>query len=384
MSGPSKTRTEIVIIGGGIVGCASAYFLARDGHKVIVLERNPGVGQEASGVNNSGVRQQGRTKGLPMAMASVRIWAGLAEELGCNVEYRRIGNLKVRFNQPELELFEQETAWEHAHGLSESRMLTRAECLTLVPGLTDAIVGGKYCPTDGTANPMLVTPAFARAAQRLGAEIRTNTAVTGLLKHGTQVCGVTTTQGEIEAELVINVAGLWAARFNELAGFNTPICPRLVQLLITERLPHKFTPWLGFGSDAVNIVQTCAGNLLLGTHKPEKMTSTWQPITEFPRVTLSSRDIIEFLPWMGEVRLLRSFSRLTELSPDWEPYLGAFPGISGYLTACGFSGQGFCLGPMVGKTVSDLVAGRQPGVSLEAFKPERFASMPWPEFSMAA
>jgi sarcosine oxidase subunit beta len=382
MSAPSKTRTEIVIIGGGIAGCASAYFLARDGHKVTLLERNPRVGQEASGVNNSGVRQQGRTKALQLAMASVRMWAGLAEELGCDLEYRRTGNLKVRFNQPELELFEQETAWEHAHGLSESRMLTRAECQAMIPGLTDTIVGGKYCPTDGTANPMLVTPAFARAAQRLGAEIRTGTAVTGLVQHGRSVGGVTTAQGEIEAEVVINTAGLWAPRFNEQAGYTTPICPRLVQLMITERLPHRFTPWLGFGSDAVNIVQTYAGNMLMGTDKPEKMTVTWQPITEFPRVTLSSRHIIEFLPWMAEVRLLRTFSRLTEISPDWEPYLGAFPGVSGYFTACGFSGQGFCLGPMVGKTISDLVAGRQAAISLAAFKPERFAAMTWPGFAM--
>lgn len=384
MSSASKTKTEIVIIGGGIAGCASAYYLAREGHKVTVLERNPRVGQEASGVNNSGVRQQGRNKGLQFAMASVRIWQGLAEELGCDLEYRRTGNLKVRFNQPELDLFEQELTWEHSQGLGESCMLTRAECQALIPGLTDAVVGGKYCPSDGTANPMLVTPAFARAAQRLGAEIRTETAVTGLIKHAGAVCGVTTAQGEIEAEVVINAAGPWAASFNEQAGYNTPICPRLVQLMITERLPHRFTPWLGFGPDAVNIVQTCAGNLLMGTDKPETPTVTWRPLTEFPRVTLSSRHIIEFLPWMAKVRLLRTFSRLTELSPDWEPYLGAFPGIAGYLTACGFSGQGFCLGPVVGKTMADLVAGREAAVSLAAFKPERFASMAWPEFAMAA
>ena len=378
-------KTEIIIIGGGIAGCSAAYFLSKGGHKVTLLERKPGVGLEASGVNCCGVRQQGRKRMLPMAMESVRIWKTLAEELGSDVEYRQTGNLKVRFYVPDLSVLEEETEWEHAQGLTESRMLTKQECLELIPGLSDTIVGGKFCPTDGNANPMLVCPAFARAAARLGAEIRPNTTVTGLLMRGASVCGVTTTSGEIEAEIVINAAGPWAARFNEMAGCYTPIRPQMVQLMITERMPRKFAPWLGFGPTAVEIVQTKAGNMVIATGKPPIPIITYQRGMDYGCVSRGSQRIVELLPWLANVHMIRSCSGLTEGSPDSEPYIGALPGVAGYFTSCGFSGQGFCIGPMVGKTVAAVVTGQEPGVSLADFKPERFAvSMPWPEFELVA
>ena len=124
----SMTKTDVVIIGGGIVGCAAAYYLAKMGMQVTLLEKDPGVGLQASGRNGGGVRQQGRKAALPLAMESVKLWATLAEELGADLEYKRTGNLKVALDEDAAEGYERETAWEQEHGLQDVRMLTPAEC----------------------------------------------------------------------------------------------------------------------------------------------------------------------------------------------------------------------------------------------------------------
>ncbi|MCU0484745.1 MAG: FAD-binding oxidoreductase [Anaerolineales bacterium] len=364
-------KTDVIIIGGGIAGCATAYYLAKKGMRATVLEKEAAVGLEASGRCACGVRQQGRKAALPLAMGSVRIWAGLAEELGCDLEYRRTGNLKVVWEAGKPEELAREAAWEHEQGLSEVRMVTAAECQEIVPGLTGRTLAGKLCPTDGMANPMRVTPAFARAASRLGALIRTRTRVTGLLKQGEAVCGVMTDKGEFEAEVVINTAGPWAEHLNTMAGCPTPIRPGLDTLMITERQPHRFTPFLGFGWWGYAL-QPKSGNLIIGL-EPAK-NEAYDHRVEQADIAEKARDMMDILPWLEEVTFLRSFSGVTEYTPDKEPYIGAIPGCPGMFTAAGFSGQGFCLGPMVGKVMAELVTGGEAGVSLAPFRPDRFIS----------
>ncbi len=363
-------KTDFLIIGGGLVGCATAYFLAKRGCQVTLLEKGAAVGLQASGRCACGVRQQGRTAALPLAMAAVRLWATLPAELNCDLEYTRVGNLKIALSEARLAELEKEMAWEHAHGLAEVRMITSAECQALVPGLTVRTLAGKLCPTDGLANPMRVTPAFARAAIRLGAQIRTRIAATGLLFQGSRVCGVTTENGEIEALNVVNCAGPWAARFNEMAGCYTPILPGLSQLLITERQPYRKLPFTTIES-AGYILQTMSGNVLLGIDG--KPNVTYRTAVDHPDLALKARLVTELVPWLGDLHFLRAFSGITEYTPDKEPYIGAVPGVIGYYTAAGFHGQGFCVGPMVGKLMAELLLGEEPEVSLTPFAPGRFA-----------
>jgi sarcosine oxidase subunit beta len=365
-------KTGVAIIGGGIVGCAAAYYLARQGLQVMLFEKGPAVGLQASGRNGGGVRQQGRKASLPLAMESVRLWATLSEELGVDLEYNRTGNLKIAFDEQVAQGFEQETALEQAHGLKEVRMLTGQECRVLVPGLQLRPIAGKFCATDGIANPMLVTPAFARAGRRLGVKILCNTPVTGLLRQGSAVCGVRTSSGEVEAQAVVNTAGPWAAHFNAEAGCPVLIGPGRSQLLITERQPAPAIPcWVTF-SGLGYIRPTRAGNLVLGSAGTRN--DQYSQHVHYGTAAIQAERWCKALPWLKELAILRGFSGITEYTPDGEPYIGAVPGAPGLFIAAGFHAEGFCLGPLVGKILAGLISGNEPPISLQAFRPDRYAN----------
>lgn len=364
-------KTDVVIIGGGVMGCATAYYLARQGIRSVVLEKNAGVGLEASGRNGGGVRQHGRKAILPLAMESVRMWASLAEELGSDLEYRRTGNLNIAVDEATVQVFEKEAAWERANGLMDVRMVTAAECRELAPGLTDWAIAGKFCSSDGIANPMLLSPAFARAGIKLGVTIRTNSAVTGLLQQGKTVCGVKTEAEEFEAPVVVNTAGPWASRFSAQAGCSMPIGPGRSQLLITERLPKQYIhQWVSVRGQGY-MRPTVSGNLALGTSG--RRNDGYSKHVDFGNAAFHVKRWCQFFPWFKDLSIIRAFAGITEYTPDHEPYIGQVPGVSGLYVAAGFAGEGFCPGPATGKILAELITGKEPCVSIEPFRPDRFS-----------
>ena len=142
-------KTDVVVIGGGIVGCAAAYYLGKKGFQVLVVEKGPSVGLQASGRNGGGVRQHGRKAALPLAMESVKLWATLEKELQADLEYSRTGNLKIAFEEASAQDFEREFVWERENGLNEVRMLSAAECDAMVPGRTAKPCRVSFAPPMG-------------------------------------------------------------------------------------------------------------------------------------------------------------------------------------------------------------------------------------------
>lgn len=362
-------KTDVAIIGGGLVGCATAYYLAKQGIQTTVIEKNPGVGLEASGCNGGGVRQHGRKALLPMSMLSVRLWTGLAKELGTDLEYIQTGNLNVAIDDSLTGDLEQEVVWEKAHGLQAVRMLTARECHELVPGMTGQVVSGKLCSTDGVANPMLASPAFARAARKLGAAFQVNTQVTGLLLQGNRVCGVQTEKGEIEAGTVLNAAGPWAAKISAQVGCFMPIHPGLSQLAITERLPkNPLNLWVSVRGQGY-MRPTAANNIVLGTGGARN--DDYLRHVDYDKLELQAERWGRLFPWLRDMRIVRACAGITEYTPDGRPYIGALPGVTGMLVAAAFGGEGFCTAPAVARTIVDLITGKEPEVSLELFQPGR-------------
>lgn len=364
-------KTDVIVIGGGIVGCAAAYYLGKKGFQVLVVEKDPAVGLQASGRNGGGVRQHGRKAALPLAMESVKLWATLEKELQADLEYSRTGNLKIAFEEDSARDFERELAWERENGLSEVRMLSAAECHEMVPGMTSKVLAGKLCSTDGIANPMLATPAFARAGRKLGVKFLLNTPVTGLLWQGSTVRGIKTASGEIEAGVVINAAGPWAARFAAEAGCPIIIGPGRSQLMVTERLPRLFIDkWVtirGLGY----LRPTRSSNLVIGSAGTRN--DQFSNHVNYYSIAVQAERLGRLLPELKDVKIIRAFSGITEYTPDTEPYIGAVPGVSGLFIAAGFSGEGFCPGPLTGKILAELIAGNEPCVSLTPFRPDRFS-----------
>ncbi len=363
-------KTDVVIIGGGIVGCATAYYLAKRGVHVIVVEKNAGVGLEASGCNGGGVRQNGRKAMLPIAIESVRIWEELAKELESDLEYVQTGNINIAIDKETENALENEVTWEKDHGLNDVRMLSAKECHVIVPGLTNLAVAGKICSTDGVANPMLVSPAFAKAGRRLGVKFKLNSKVTSLLIQGLKVCGVQTDSEEIESDIVVNAAGPWAAQFSEQVGCTMPIFPGRSQLMITERLSHNsINLWVsvrGYGY----MRPTSSKNLVLGTGGVQN--DIFSRHIDWQIVKIQSEYWSSFFPWLNDVAIIRMCAAITEYTPDGYPYIGAVSGINGFYVAAAFHGEGFCTGPMVGKTIANLVLGEKPEVAIDPFHPNRF------------
>src|SRR5436309_2372211 len=224
-------QAEIVIIGGGIVGCAAAYYLARRGLAPLLLEGRE-VGGQQSGRNWGFVRQQGRDPlELPLMMESNRLWQGLEAELGADMEWVQGGNLALAASEERMALFEEWLGIARSFGL-DTRLLRRRDLEAVAPGMHGSWVGGMYTPSDGHAEPAKATEAFARAAAARGATIETGRMAESLLTANGEIAGVVTDAGEIRTTRLVCAAGAWSAPLLRTVGLRLP--RRLVRATRSE------------------------------------------------------------------------------------------------------------------------------------------------------
>ena len=365
--------TDVVIIGGGIAGASTAYRLAEKGLRVILLERDR-VGEQASGRAGGGVRQQNRHPSeLPLAMAAVEIWTQIADELECDVDYRRFGNLRLLSTREELETYAQITAREQEMGLSVE-IISPSELRNLVPAISAeaAIVGAKYCSTDGTANPLRVVKAICRKACKMGVDIEENEPVYRIRVKDGKVVSVVTKNTEYRADVFVNAAGPWARNLCNLVGLNFPQKIYRTPLLITEALPPIIRQFIS--CDAFYLRQALEGNIHLGPHniKPVENFDQTSHSDEFIDI---GRDAPGIFPFLKHVKIIRAFSGLTHWTPDEIPILDRAPTLSNFFLAAGFSGHGFCLGPVIGKLMAEWIADGHSSMDLSGFSWTRFESI---------
>lgn len=360
-----STEIEVAVIGGGIVGLATAYFLASRGKAVAVLERRT-FGWEASGRSAAGVRQQGRQPAeIPLAMAAVRLWARLDQELHGETGYRRDGNVFVAMSREGMAQLEQQEARERAVGL-DVEILTAAQLRSRVPAVSDRCVGGKYCPTDGIAEPALVMTSLARAAKDAGAQLYQGTEALDFVVEDRRVASIVTERAEFRPGVTVLAAGPWTSLLTARLGAPAPITAVRSQVMQTGPIGPVCKEFLIARELGVYCRPAPGGTMLVGgdflRHEPDPRTAG----------EAARRQISVCVPALGTAPIRRVWSGLLDVTPDEVPLVGPMPGLRGCFIAAGFSGHGFCLGPMVGQLVAEWIAAGDPSLPLPSLSPARF------------
>lgn len=370
--GSQASRSDVVIVGGGIMGCATAYYLAKRRVKACLIERNHAVGLEASGNCGGGCRQQGR-EGVMMALGrqSIRMWLHLRYELNADLQYWRCGNVFLALSPEDMDHMEQRWKREREAGLIELQLLDKKRLKEILPAVSDEACGGTWCPTDGTASPLKAAPAFARAAERLGARILTGTTVAAIRTANGAVDAVLTDRGEeIRTPVVVNCAGSWAGEIGKLAGVDVPVVPNRSQIMVTEPMPPVIVPFVALLHGNGWISQRPEGQVFLGHNsRPLKWhdrRATWNGFVDTTRVAR------KYFPVLRTANIIRGFAGLTEWTPDGHPIIGPVDELKGFYVAAGYCGGGFALGPVTGKTMSELILDGRSAVDVSELNLRRF------------
>lgn len=373
--------TEVVVIGGGISGTAAAYELARAGARVTLLEQGS-LASMASGWTLAGVRQSGRHPAeLPLATAAVARWEHLGEELDAEIEYRREGNLRLARSPEEVRVIEKIVAEQRDLGLDLTYLPDNAAVREVAPAIAESVLAASYCPTDGHANPIATVQAFAMAAARHDTTLRTGTVVTAIDTSGGRVRGVRTPNGDIAADVVVVTAGVYTAQLCAPLGLDLPIQVSQVAVVQTVPLPPLLRQVLGTAGADFAGRQEVGGRFRLtggGQPLPHRLEDrdhdddlVLPPAADI--VAALTRGI-EVLPALGEAGVARVWGGLLDMTPDALPIIERVPQVDGLVIAAGFSGHGFCLGPVTGHIVRDLVMEGATAFPIQPFMRDRFAT----------
>ncbi|SDF44968.1 NAD(P)/FAD-dependent oxidoreductase [Sporolituus thermophilus] len=368
------SRANVVVIGGGVIGTACAYYAAKAGHKVTLLERETIAGG-TSGACDGFIIMQSKTVGphLALALESAALYRTLSEELEFDLEYRPCGGMIVIEDEIQAGLMAEVVAKQRTAGLAVE-MLPIGEARRREPLLAADLWGATFSPVDAQVNPILVAQGFSQAARRLGAAIHSGVEAAGLIVEQGRVRGVITAKGErLSADVVVNAAGVWAPALVKPYGVDLPITPRRGQILVSEPLPPmlshvllcacyltaKYRPQdldqrsrhhrLGVG---LAVEQAATGGLLLG--------STREFVGFDRRTTLEglaavASHVTRILPALAGVNIIRSFAGLRPHTPTGLPILGPLPELPGLIMAAGHEGDGIALAPVTGKRVAEYI-----------------------------
>jgi sarcosine oxidase, subunit beta len=370
-------NTEILIVGGGVVGNSIAYHLARQGRQVLVIEKSQiADSPSASWASAGGVRRQGRHPAeAKLASEAIQRWKTLKQELEADVGYRHGGNLLLAESDIEANYLTTFVNKQHEMGFVDVQLVDRKEVLSIVPRLNERVVAGSYSPNDGKANPVLTTRAFANAAQRYGASHWTGVYASSLLMHQNHIEGAKTERGDVKAAHVILAAGAWSDELATTIGLRLPIRTRALQMILSiPTNSYQLEPVISAVSRALSLKQIANGGFLLG--------GGWLGDPSFDRrsYTMRSSSIqgnwstaTELLPVVGEQNIASSWCGLEAQSIDDIPFIGQIPGLSGFTIAVGFSGHGFALSPAIGRCIADQMNGL-PTPELDALHPSRIAN----------
>ncbi|KJY22343.1 MULTISPECIES: NAD(P)/FAD-dependent oxidoreductase [Streptomyces] len=374
---------DAVIIGAGVVGAACAYYAARAGLSVAVVDSGPVAGgTTGAGEGNLLVSDKEAGPELDLALLSSRLWTELAAVLPREVEYEPKGGLVVAPDEATVKALRNFAEGQRAAGVDAVEVPANA-LHDLEPHLAPGLAGGFHYPQDAQVQP---AQAAARLLAASGAEVHLGEEVTQVLLDRGAVRGVRTPRRELLAPAVVNAAGTWGGHIAELAGTSLPVLPRRGFVLVTEPLPrvvrHKvyaadYIADVASGSAALQssavVEGTPAGPVLIGATR-ERVGFDRSLSTQALR-RLASQAAALF-PVLAGVRVLRTYHGFRPYLPDHLPAIGPDPRRPGLLHACGHEGAGIGLAPATGLLIAAALTGAEPALPVHPFRPDRFGSGP--------
>lgn len=423
---PAEAEADAVVIGGGIVGVCAAYYLARRGMRVALVEKGR-IGAEQSSRNWGWCRQQNRdARELPMATKSLALWDRFATEIGEDPGFRRCGLLYLSNDEAELATWARWRDFARGVGVT-THMLGADEANARGVATGQRWKGGVFSPTDGIADPASAAPIIARGILKAGGSVHQNCAARGLETAAGRVSGVVTEAGTIRTRVVVHAGGAWASSFCRQLGFAFPQSSVRASILaaapgaqglpdalhtaavsvtrrgdggytlaISGRARVDMTPQkLRFARDFLPMFlkrrALVAPGGLEGWRLGFETRARWRldaptPMERVrildPRPDASQiRDTLEracrLLPALRVAPVAASWAGYIDSTPDGIPAIGEVPGLPGFILAAGFSGHGFGIGPGAGHLIADLVTGAAPIVDPVSYRPERLASGAW-------
>ena len=377
----SRSHPDVVIVGAGITGCATALALAEAGVKVEVIERYRPAAM-ASGWTLAGVRQSGRDPAeLPLARKAVEIWQTLDARLDAQTGYRQSGNLRLARTEREAEVIRNLVSSQTEAGL-EMEILNPVEAREIAPALAKSFLLASWCPSDGHADPVASVEGFRNAAERLGVRFRTNVSVTNVNIIETvarrQFASFMTTDGPIVAGAGLLATGIQTNALLEGLGLHIPMSIPLVSVFQTVPLPETLGPVIGVANADLAIRQQIDGRLRF-TGGAEQASAALEMSGEYPAVHPPADSLARTislvsatLPMVAKAPIARIWGGLLDLTPDALPVLDCVSGIDGLFVAAGFSGHGFGIGPAIGPVLASQILGKKSELSVKAFSFDRF------------
>ncbi|MCI1956264.1 MAG: FAD-binding oxidoreductase [Oscillospiraceae bacterium] len=370
-----QNTADVVIVGGGIIGCASAYYLAKKGVSVIVLESDGSIGNGGSSRNGGGVRQSGRDpRELPMVMWGIRhLWPTLSEELGVDVEYTQKGNLRLGKTETHLKILRKLTDGAAACGL-DVKMIDGDEVRRINPYLSGEVIGASWCPTDGHANPLTATLGFYKRAREMGVRFLTGEPVTRLQKRKGKIGSVITPNNVYAGEKVLVAAGYESRVIAGTVGIDIPMQKVKVECLVTEAEAYLFQQMLGTAEADFYGHQTKHGSFVFGgsTGLEPCNIDNGTPVSSSIAASCICRGIMKYFPALSDAKIIRTWAGWIDECADKIPVIGPVEEVPGMYLACGFTGHGFGISPGAAYSIAEIMTGGCPPVDLVPFRYDRF------------
>lgn len=388
---------DVVIVGGGLVGCATAYYLAKAGLRPLVVERGE-LNGEASGANAGSLHFQleprliGHGEALtgqfsaviPLNRLAIDLWRGLERELDLDLEVVMDGGVMTAETAADIERLEQKAALEERWGM-RTELLSGERLRAQAPYLSRDVKAASFSPDEGHANPRFVTLGYARRAAENGARFETGAEVRGISRESDrwrlaverQRASGANRRDEHRAPVLVNAAGAWMQAIGRMSNVHLPMFPIAIQMNVTERAAARLPHLVQHIGKALSLKQVRDGNFLIGGGWPARfakrdgrMNSALKPQPIPSNIAANLRVAVGLMPELRRLHLLRTWAGIVGITADQLPLLGAVAELPDYYVAGG--GSGFTLGPVYAKVTAELIGGGGTEHPVDLYSPDRF------------